>query len=54
VCKESIVVLICMKGDKTDSSDYTGAILLSATYKILYKVLLKKLTPHAEDISEEN
>jgi hypothetical protein len=48
--KESIIVPICKKGDKTDCSNYKGISLLSATYKILCNVLLSRLTPYAEEI----
>jgi hypothetical protein len=48
--KESFVVPIYKKGDKTDCSNYRGISLLSATYKILSNVLLKRLVPCAEEI----
>ena len=48
--KESIIVPIHKKGDKTDCSNYRGISLLPTTYKILSSILLSKLTPYAEDI----
>jgi len=48
--KESIIVPIYKKGDKTDCSNHRGISLLSTTYKILSNILLTKLTPHAEEI----
>jgi hypothetical protein len=43
-------VPIYKKGDKTDCSNYRGISLLSTTYKILFNILLSRLTPHAEEI----
>jgi len=43
-------VPIYKKGDKTDSSSYSGTSLLSTTYTILSKILLSRLTSNAEDI----
>jgi len=51
---ESIIVRIHKKDDKTDCSSYTGMSLGSITYKILRNVLFSKLTPYAEEISENN
>jgi hypothetical protein len=50
--KESVIVPIYKKGDKTDCSNYRGirVSLLSTTYKILSNILLSKLTPYAEEI----
>jgi hypothetical protein len=49
--KESIVVPIHKKGNKTDCSKYRGISLLSTSYKILSDILLAKLTPCAEEIT---
>jgi hypothetical protein len=48
--KESVIVPIYEKGDKTDCSNYRGTSLLSATYKILSNILFSRLTPYAEEI----
>jgi hypothetical protein len=48
--KESVIVPIYKKGDKTDCSNYRGISLLSTTYKILSKILLSRLTRYAEEI----
>jgi hypothetical protein len=47
--KESIVVPIHKKGDKTDCSNYRGISLLSS-YKTLSNILLTRLTPYADEI----
>jgi hypothetical protein len=48
--KESIIVPVYKKGDKTDCSNYRGVSLLPFTYKILSNILLSRLTPYAEEI----
>jgi sorting nexin-29 len=48
--KESVIVPIYKKGDKTDFSNYRGISLVSTTYKILSNILLSRLTPYAEEI----
>ena len=48
--KESIIVPIHKKGDKTDCNNYSGMSLLPTTYKILSNVLILKLTPYAQEI----
>ena len=50
VWKESIIVPVYKKGDKTDCSNYRGKSLLLTTYKILSNILLSRLTPYAEEI----
>jgi hypothetical protein len=48
--KESIIVSVYKKGDKTDCSNYHRISLLSTAYKILSNVLLSRLTPYVEEI----
>jgi hypothetical protein len=48
--KESIVLPVYKKGDKTDCSIHRGISLLPVTYKILSNILLSRLTPYAEDV----
>jgi hypothetical protein len=48
--KESTVVPIHKKGDKTECSNYWGISLLSTSYKILSNILLSRLIPYADEI----
>ena len=48
--KESIIVPIYKKGDKTDCSNYRCISLLPTTYKILTNILLSRFTPYAKEI----
>ena len=48
--KESVIVPIYKKGDKTDCSNYRGISLLPTTCKILSSILLSRLIPCAEEI----
>jgi hypothetical protein len=50
VWKESIIVPIYKKSDKTDCSNYQGLSLLSTTYKILFNILLSRLIPYVDRI----
>jgi len=52
--KESIMVPVYKKGNKTDRSNYRGISLLPTTYKILSKILLSRLTPYAEEINGDH
>jgi hypothetical protein len=45
-----LCIPIYKNGDKTDCSNYRGISLLLATYKIL----LSRLTPYAEEITEDH
>ncbi|KAJ4445911.1 hypothetical protein ANN_12597 [Periplaneta americana] len=47
--KESIIVPIFKKGDKTNCGNFRGISLL-LTYKILSNILLRRLTPHVDEI----
>ena len=48
--KESVIVPIHKKGDKTECNNYRGISLLPATYKILSNIVLSRLIPYAEEI----
>ena len=47
---ESIIVRNSKKGDKANCSNYRVMSLLPTTYKIVYNILLSRLTPYAEEI----
>jgi hypothetical protein len=49
--KESIVVPIHKKGDKTDCYNYRGISLLSTVYNILSNILLARLTPYVSEVT---
>ena len=48
--KESIIVPIYKKGDKTDCNNYRDISLLQTTYKVLSNILLSRLIPYAEEV----
>ena len=52
--KESIVVPIYKKGDKTDCSNYRGMSVLQTTYTIVPNILFSRLTPYAEEIIDDH
>jgi len=48
--KESIIIPIHKKANKTDCSNYRSTSHLPTTYKILSNILLSRLTPYAKEI----
>jgi hypothetical protein len=46
--KESMIVTIHKKGDKTDCNNYRGISLVSTSYKILSNILLSSLSPYID------
>jgi len=45
--KESTILCIYKKGDKTDCSKYRGISLLRTIYKISSNILLSRIAPYA-------
>ena len=52
--KESIIVPIYKKGDKTDCINYRGISLLPIMYKVLLNILLSSLITHAEEVTGDH
>jgi hypothetical protein len=48
--KESIIEPIYRKDNKTDCSNYRGISLLSNSYKIVFNILLPRLSPYVDEI----
>jgi hypothetical protein len=48
--KESVILPVHKKGDKTDSSNYRGMSLLSISYNILCNIVLSWLRPYIDEI----
>jgi hypothetical protein len=52
--KESIIVPIHKQVDKTDCNNYRGIFFLSTAYKILSDILLARLTPYVNEVTEDH
>jgi hypothetical protein len=52
--KESIIVRVHKKGDKTDRNNCRRISLLSTSYKILSNILLPRLGPYIDEIIGDN
>jgi len=52
--KESIIVPIHKKGDKTDCNNFRGISLLPTTYKILSNIQPSRLIPYGEEVIGNN
>ena len=48
--KQSVIVSISKEGDKTDCKNYRCLSHLSITYKIIFTILLSRLTSYAEEL----
>jgi hypothetical protein len=46
--KESIIVPVYKKGDRTDCSNYRRILLLSASYKVFSNILPSRLSPYID------
>jgi hypothetical protein len=53
-CKESIIILVHKKNDKTDCNNYRGISLLSNSYKIVSNILLSRLSPYIDEIIRDH
>jgi hypothetical protein len=49
--KESIILSVYKKSDKTDCNNCRSISLLPNSYKILYNISLTRLTPYAVEIT---
>jgi len=52
--KETIILPLSKKGDKTDCNNYRGISFLSTAYKILSNILLSRLIIYVEEIVGDN
>jgi hypothetical protein len=52
--KESVMLPIHKKGDKTDCNNYRGISLLSTAYKIVSNILLARLTPYVNEVTVDH
>ncbi|MGH0140998.1 UNVERIFIED_CONTAM: hypothetical protein FKN15_055705 [Acipenser sinensis] len=52
--RDTVIVTIFKKGDKSDCGNYRGISLLSATGKVITRILLNRLLPVAEELLPES
>jgi hypothetical protein len=52
--KETIIVPIHKKSDKTDCNNYRGISLLSTSYKMLSNILLSRLSLYMDEIIRDH
>jgi hypothetical protein len=52
--KEWIIVTIYTKDDKTDCRNHRGISILPTTYKILFNIMLSRLTPYTEELNGDH
>jgi hypothetical protein len=52
--KDSVIVPIHKKVDKTDCNNYWGISLLSTAYNILSNILLTSLTPYVNEVTVDH
>lgn len=52
--KEALIVPIFKKGDKHDCNNYRGISLLSTSYKVLSKIILKRIETYTDSLIEEH
>jgi hypothetical protein len=50
---EAIICPVWKKGDKAKTENYRGISLLCTTYKVLFRILLNRLSPYVNEIIEE-
>jgi hypothetical protein len=48
--KDSVIVPVYKKDDKTDCSNYKGVSVLPTAYKTLSSILVSRLTPYVDEI----
>jgi hypothetical protein len=52
--EEGVTLLMGKNASKTHYSNYSGTLLLSTTYKIVFNIFLLRLPPNTEEITGEH
>jgi hypothetical protein len=52
--KESIIVPVHKKSDKTDSNNYREVLLLSASYEMLSNIHFSRLSPYIDEMTGDH